>query len=69
VHLFFNIFGIMLYYPIPFTRLPIPMCKALGKITANYRWFAILYLILMFFLLPAFVFALSLGKCNLLVNI
>ncbi|MCL4150970.1 UNVERIFIED_CONTAM: hypothetical protein GTU68_053927, partial [Idotea baltica] len=30
VHTFFNIFGIMLFYPIPFMRFPIPLCKALG---------------------------------------
>ncbi|XP_069947694.1 sodium-dependent phosphate transport protein 2B [Cherax quadricarinatus] len=61
VHLFFNIFGIMLFYPIPFMRFPIPLAKSLGNTTAKYRWFAILYLILMFFLLPGFVFLLSLG--------
>lgn len=61
VHLFFNIFGILLFYPIPFMRFPIPMCKALGNITAEYRWFAVFYLISMFFLLPGFIFILSLG--------
>ncbi|KAJ4945567.1 hypothetical protein JOQ06_023248 [Pogonophryne albipinna] len=29
-HLFFNIFGIMLWYPLPFTRLPIRMARVLG---------------------------------------
>lgn len=61
VHSLFNIFGILLFYPIPFMRWPIPLCKGLGDITADYRWFAIVYLILMFFLLPGAVFALSLG--------
>uniref|UniRef100_A0A6A7FVX6 Sodium-dependent phosphate transporter n=3 Tax=Hirondellea gigas TaxID=1518452 RepID=A0A6A7FVX6_9CRUS len=61
VHLLFNILGIMIFYPIPFMRFPIPLAKALGNITANYRWFAIFYLIAMFLLLPGFVFALSLG--------
>ncbi|KAF2361946.1 Sodium-dependent phosphate transport protein [Trinorchestia longiramus] len=61
VHLFFNIFGILIFYPIPFMRFPIPMCKALGKITAQYRWFAVVYLIFMFFLMPAMIFVLSLG--------
>ena len=28
------------------------MCKALGRLTANYRWFALVYIIFMFFLLP-----------------
>lgn len=62
VHLFFNIFGILLFYPIPFMRFPIPLAKKLGDTTAKYRWFAVLYLILMFFVLPGFIFLLSLGK-------
>ncbi|XP_071532209.1 sodium-dependent phosphate transport protein 2B-like [Panulirus ornatus] len=61
VHLFFNIFGILLFYPIPFMRFPIGLAKKLGNTTAKYRWFAILYLIIMFFLLPGFVFLLSMG--------
>ena len=62
MHLFFNIFGLLLFYPLPFMRFPIGLAKGLGEITAKYRWFAILYLIVMFFLLPGFVFLLSLGK-------
>ena len=58
-HLFFNISGILLFYPFPFMRFPIPLAKFLGTRTANYRWFAILYIIFMFFLLPGAVFALS----------
>ncbi|XP_076031370.1 sodium-dependent phosphate transport protein 2B-like [Oratosquilla oratoria] len=61
VHLLFNIFGILIFYPIPFMRFPIPMAKVLGNTTAKYRWFAVFYLVLMFFLLPGFVFILSLG--------
>lgn len=61
VHLFFNIFGILIFYPIPFLRFPIPLAKKLGETTAKYRWFAVMYLILMFFFLPGFVFLLSLG--------
>jgi len=49
-HLFFNLFGILLFFPIPFMRFPIPMCKMLGDATAKYRWVAIAYLILMFLL-------------------
>lgn len=61
VHLFFNIFGILIFYPIPFMRFPIPLAKKLGETTAKYRWFAVLYLFVMFFFLPGFVFILSLG--------
>ena len=58
-HLFFNITGILLFYPVPFMRLPIPMAKFLGETTAKYRWFSIAYLISMFLILPAAVFGLS----------
>jgi len=60
-HFFFNISGIILYYPIPFMRFPLPLCKLLGRTTARYRWFAIFYLIFMFCLLPAAVLGLSFG--------
>ncbi|XP_059158418.1 sodium-dependent phosphate transport protein 2B-like [Physella acuta] len=58
-HLFFNITGILLFYLIPYLRFPIPLAKFLGNCTAEYRWFAIVYILLMFFLFPALVFALS----------
>lgn len=59
VHLFFNISGILLFYPVPRMRWPIGMAKKLGLITATYRWFAIFYLVCMFFVIPGLVFALS----------
>ncbi len=60
-HMFFNIIGILLFYPIPFLRFPIGMAKFLGNETAKYRWYAIVYLIGMFFLLPMSVLGLSFG--------
>lgn len=61
-HLFFNISGILIWYPIPFMRrLPMFMARKLGDTTAEYRWFAVFYLICMFFLFPAAVFGLSLA--------
>ena len=61
-HLFFNIFGIMIWYPIPFMRkVPIKLAKILGNTTAKYRWFAIFYLIVMFLVFPAVVLSLSLA--------
>ncbi|KAI8791253.1 sodium-dependent phosphate transport protein 2B [Biomphalaria glabrata] len=60
-HLFFNISGIMLFYPIPFLRWPVSLAKNLGRITSKYRWFAIFYIILMFIMLPAVVFGLSIA--------
>lgn len=58
-HLFFNLSGIIILYPIPFLRFPIPLAKFLGRQTAKYRWFAIAYLIVMFFLFPSIIFGLS----------
>lgn len=59
-HLLFNIFGIILYYPLPFMRLPVKAAKFLGVETAKYRWFAVMYLVLAFFAFPAVGFGLSL---------
>ncbi len=61
VHLFFNLIGLLLFYPIPFMRWPLPMARKLGDLTAHYRWFAVLYLIVMFVLAPLAVFLLSLA--------
>ncbi|XP_020847990.1 sodium-dependent phosphate transport protein 2B-like [Phascolarctos cinereus] len=68
-HFFFNISGILLWYPIPFTRLPIRLAKGLGDITATYRWFAIFYLIFFFLLTPLAVFGLSLAGWPVLVGV
>ncbi|GAA6081526.1 solute carrier family 34 member 2a [Tachysurus ichikawai] len=61
VHLFFNISGIMLWYVLPFMRVPIRMAKSLGHVTAQYRWFAVFYVLLCFFFIPLLVFGLSLA--------
>ena len=62
-HLIFNLTAILIFYPIPFMRWPLPMCKLLGRTTARYRWFAIMYLFFMFFILPGGV----MGKHTFLV--
>lgn len=68
-HLFFNLSGILLFYPLTFMRFPIAMAKFLGNTTAKYRWFAVLYLILMFFLFPLAVFAISLAGIEVLAGV
>ncbi|XP_076862054.1 sodium-dependent phosphate transport protein 2A [Brachyhypopomus gauderio] len=68
-HFFFNAFGILLWYPLPFSRLPIRMASALGERTAKYRWFAVLYLLLCFLLLPSLVFGLSLAGWRAMVGV
>ena len=58
-HLLFNISGILLFFPVPALRFPIRMARTMGDVTAEYRWFAVVYLAVMFFLIPGLVFALS----------
>ncbi|XP_059197387.1 solute carrier family 34 member 2b isoform X1 [Centropristis striata] len=68
-HFFFNIMGILLWYPIPFTRIPIRLARGLGNRTAQYRWFAALYLFLCFLVLPLSVFGLSMAGWQVLVGV
>lgn len=69
VHFLFNISGIILWYPIPFTRFPIRLAKGLGNITAKYRWFAVVYIVCCFFLLPILIFGLSLAGWEVLAGV
>jgi sodium-dependent phosphate cotransporter len=69
-HLFFNISGILMFYPIPpLRKIPVKIAKGLGNITAKYRWFAIFYLLAMFIALPFFIFGLSLAGTWVLVGV
>ncbi|KAM8934814.1 sodium-dependent phosphate transport protein 2C isoform 2-T2 [Pelodytes ibericus] len=61
IHLFFNLSGLVLWYVVPYLRVPIQVAKKFGDITAKYRWFAILYLLLTFLILPMAVFGLSMA--------
>jgi len=59
-HLFFNIFGIIIWYPIPFMRrIPIAIARRLGKCTRIWRFFPVVYIIVMFFVLPGILLGLS----------
>ncbi|XP_052768482.1 sodium-dependent phosphate transport protein 2B-like isoform X1 [Mya arenaria] len=58
-HVFFNVSGTLIFYPLPFMRTPIKMAKFLGNTTAKYRWFVAVYMIGMFVALPSAVFGLS----------
>jgi sodium-dependent phosphate cotransporter len=69
-HLFFNITGILIFFPVPVMRqLPISFAKHLGSITADYRWFAIFYLFGMFLILPLTVFGLSMAGYYVLIGV
>ena len=69
-HLFFNLSGILMFYPIPILRrIPIKLSKKLGNVTAEYRWFAVLYLLFCFFLFPAAIFGLSVAGWQILLAV
>jgi sodium-dependent phosphate cotransporter len=54
--------GILIWFPIPIMRnVPIRLAKKLGETTAKYRWFAIVYIIASFFLIPLIIFLISLA--------
>lgn len=52
-HLIFNILGIITIYP--FKRIPISLAKRMGTFVVGHRNFAIVYIILTFYVLPAIV--------------
>lgn len=61
-HSLFNITGMLVWYPIPFMRnFPLAMARFLGKTSAEYKWFAVLYIIMIFMVIPSLIFALSLA--------
>lgn len=69
IHFFFNLAGILLWYLVPVLRLPIPLAKRFGDLTAQYRWVAIVYLLFTFLLLPLAAFGLSLAGGSVLAAV
>ena len=60
VHLFFNVTGFVMYYPIPFMRrIPLGMARKLGKATRMWRTFPIIFVVVAFLLVPLMLFGLS----------
>lgn len=53
----------------PVLRLPIPLAKRFGNLTAQYRWVAIVYLLFTFLLLPLAAFGLSLAGGSVLAAV
>ena len=52
-HTLFNVFGILIIYPIPFIReIPIRMAEWVGELAYKNRLYAIAYLLGLFYLLP-----------------
>ncbi|XP_024418189.2 sodium-dependent phosphate transport protein 2C isoform X2 [Desmodus rotundus] len=69
IHFFFNLAGILLWYVVPLLRLPVPLAKRFGNLTARYRWVALAYLLLSFLLLPLAAFGLSLAGDTVLAAV
>ena len=52
-HLFFNLTGIALVYPLPpIRKIPLKMARALAEMTSKSRFYAIAYVILVFYVFP-----------------
>ena len=59
-HLFFNLSGIAIWYPIPFMRkVPLEGARALGKWTRRSRSIPPIYIIIVFFIIPLLLLGLS----------
>jgi sodium-dependent phosphate cotransporter len=59
-HLFFNVTGIIIWYPIPILRnVPMHAARQLGKATRVWRGFPAVYILVMFFLVPLIFLGLS----------
>lgn len=61
-HLLFNLSGVLLFYPVPLLRrVPLRIARTIGKLSADYRWFAVVYICNMFLVVPGLCFGLSLA--------
>lgn len=59
-HLFFNIFGILIFFPISKMRmLPVRAAHFLGYLTVCFKWFAFAYIGVAFFLAPLLLLGIS----------
>ena len=60
VHLFFNVTGVLMWYPIPFLRnLVLKTAVKLGKVTRAWQKFPLVFIVLMFFVLPLVLLGIS----------
>jgi hypothetical protein len=60
VHLFFNVTGIVIWYPIPFMRRVVLRTAAfIGRVTGQWRTFPIVFIVVMYFVLPLLLFGIS----------
>lgn len=54
-HLFFNLFGTIIFYPIPYMRnIPMNIARWLGNTVYKFRWFALFYILSAFLIVPGY---------------
>merc|ERR1719473_1299572 len=59
-HLFFNIFGILIWYPLPFMRrVPLNAARFMGKMGARFTSFPFWYIMTAFIVIPGILLAVS----------
>jgi sodium-dependent phosphate cotransporter len=60
VHLLFNSAGALIFLPVPaMRRIPIRLAGLLAKMTTKSRWYAVLYVFVLFFLIPGLLIFLT----------
>lgn len=60
VHLFFNIFGVMLWFPIPpLRRIPLAISRTLGTYAVYFRFFPPMYIFVMCLITPGILLGAS----------
>ncbi len=53
VHLMFNVTGILVWYPLQFMRrVPMKLAQGIAAASVRNRWFALVYVVLVFFVIP-----------------
>jgi len=60
VHLFFNIFGVLLWFPVPvMRRIPLAISRTLGTYASYFRSFPPMYILVMFLITPGILLGAS----------
>jgi sodium-dependent phosphate cotransporter len=60
VHLCFNIFAVLLIYPIPILReIPIKTSLFLAQLCQKNKWFVVYYIVILFFVIPTMIIIIS----------
>ena len=60
-HLSFNVFGVLLLYPIKYVRdIPLELAKFYGKIARKFKWFPLIHILGTFILCPLILLGISL---------